>query len=481
MFAISRPWSCCGMNPVGAFENDVGQCQQAAIDHQDDDAHMQQPADGIGIARRHPVEAVIELPKAPAQEGIHGPDHEPAESAAGQAAGKEENRHEGPGEPCRPWAHGARVGEAAPRHCRGQAETAGQEFPLEPQRTHSARDAEDPPRQGLAVESAGDRSPTRKRGFVLPFLACASGFALCGLEQQDGPRGGHGDRIDCRNDRGDGNRQGELPEELARDAARERARHENRAQHQGHRDDRPGDFLHGLDGGRADVVAAGEHPLDVLQDDDGVVHDNADGQHQSEERDVVQAEFHGSHDGESADDRDGHVDHGQDHRFPVLEEDEHHEADQSHGLEHGDHHVLDRFANEGRRIVADGIIQPVREAGLQFLHFLADGVGAIQRIGVGALVDAETYGRPPVEAARGVVILRAQFDAGHVAEADDAERDLAWPAVPRHAVTDPDDGGHGASRRGAAGRTAAAGGAAAARRCAAAGGAAAGRAHAAGR
>ena len=33
-----------------------------------------------------------------------------------------------------------------------------------------------------------------------------------------------------------------------------------------------------------------EPALDVLDDDDGVVHDDADGQHQAEQRDVVEAE-----------------------------------------------------------------------------------------------------------------------------------------------------------------------------------------------
>ena len=53
----------------------------------------------------------------------------------------------------------------------------------------------------------------------------------------------------------------------------------------------PGDLLHRLD---ASPSAASRPlaimPLDVLQHDDGVVHHDADRQHQAEQRDVVQAE-----------------------------------------------------------------------------------------------------------------------------------------------------------------------------------------------
>ena len=114
------------------------------------------------------------------------------------------------------------------------------------------------------------------------------------------------------------------------DAADERARHEHGAQHQRHRDDGTGDFIHRLDGGGAGVEAGRHVPFDVFQHDDGVVHDDADGQHQAEQRDVVEAEAEGGHDRESADDGDGHVDQRQDHGPPILEENQHHEADQRH-------------------------------------------------------------------------------------------------------------------------------------------------------
>ena len=73
-----------------------------------------------------------------------------------------------------------------------------------------------------------------------------------------------------------------------RDPAQEAARHEHRAEHQRDGQDRAGDLLHRLDRGRPRVQAGRDQPLDVLQHDDGVVDHDADGQHQAEQRQVVE-------------------------------------------------------------------------------------------------------------------------------------------------------------------------------------------------
>ena len=80
------------------------------------------------------------------------------------------------------------------------------------------------------------------------------------------------------------------------------------------------------------VVALRHLAFDVLQDDDGVVDDDADRQHQTEQRDIVQAVAHHRHDREGADQRDGHVDHRQDHRPPVLQKEEHDQGDEQDGV-----------------------------------------------------------------------------------------------------------------------------------------------------
>ena len=70
----------------------------------------------------------------------------------------------------------------------------------------------------------------------------------------------------------------------------ESAGHEHGAEHQADGDHRPGHLAHRLDRRFLWRQAVLDVMLDRLDDDDGVVHDDADGQHQAEQRQVVQAE-----------------------------------------------------------------------------------------------------------------------------------------------------------------------------------------------
>ena len=63
----------------------------------------------------------------------------------------------------------------------------------------------------------------------------------------------------------------------------------NTHQHQADRDDRPGHLIHGPDGRLARRQALLDVMLHRLDDDDGVIDDDADRQHQAEQRQVVEA------------------------------------------------------------------------------------------------------------------------------------------------------------------------------------------------
>ena len=111
-----------------------------------------------------------------------------------------------------------------------------------------------------------------------------------GLEQERRQRRAQRQRVEGRNHRRDGDRQGELPEELARDARNERAGNEHRAQHQTHGDDRAGDQLHRAHGRVARRKPVFDMMFDRLDHHDRVVDHDADGQHQAEEREIIEAE-----------------------------------------------------------------------------------------------------------------------------------------------------------------------------------------------
>ena len=73
--------------------------------------------------------------------------------------------------------------------------------------------------------------------------------------------------------------------------------------------------------------------LDRLDHDDGVVHHDADGQHQAEERQVVDRVPEGVHGDERADQGDRHGQHRDQGRPPVLEEHEDDDGDENDRLE----------------------------------------------------------------------------------------------------------------------------------------------------
>ena len=156
----------------------------------------------------------------------------------------------------------------------------------------------------------------------------AACFLVSGSQQQRRQRRAERQRIERRNDRRDRNRERKLPEELPRDAADERARHEHGAEHQADGDHRAGDLLHRLDRGFARRQAVFDVMLDRLDHHDRVVDHDADRQHQSEQRQVIQAEAEHRHRRERADDRHRHGDQRNDRRSPVLQKHQHHDGHQ---------------------------------------------------------------------------------------------------------------------------------------------------------
>ncbi len=107
-------------------------------------------------------------------------------------------------------------------------------------------------------------------------------------EQQRAERRRQRQRDDARQHDGDHDRHRELLEQLAGHAADERHRHEHRTEHEHDRDERAPHLANRLVRGEPRLEALARHDaFDVLDDDDGVVHDDADRQHETEQRQHV--------------------------------------------------------------------------------------------------------------------------------------------------------------------------------------------------
>ena len=94
------------------------------------------------------------------------------------------------------------------------------------------------------------------------------------------------------------------------------------------------------------------------------------------------------HHRERADDRHGHGDQRNERRPPRLQERQHDDRHENDGVAQGLEDFVDRFVDERRRVVDDGVVQVGRKVALQLVHPLADRLGGVERVGAGLLKDA---------------------------------------------------------------------------------------------
>ena len=147
---------------------------------------------------------------------------------------------------------------------------------------------------------------------------------LFGFQKQGTKCGAQGEGVEPADYRRDGDRQGELFVQLAGDAADKGRGNKYGQQYEHNTHNSSRHFLHGLDhrlfyGG---IPAGFDQPVTVFYDDNGVVYYQPDSQYQPEESQRIDGKSQHRHEGESPDQRDGNRDQRNQHRPPVLEEDQ---------------------------------------------------------------------------------------------------------------------------------------------------------------
>ena len=153
---------------------------------------------------------------------------------------------------------------------------------------------------------------------------------------------------------------------------------------------------------------------DVLEHDDGVVNDDADGEREREERHVVQCEVHRLQHREGGDDRGRNRDCGNRHRAQVSNEKEDHEA----GQKAADQQVLlerrDRSVDEDRLIPDDPKRDACGKRPFDLLQFPLHRVDDFDSVGSGLPAHFERYGLLPLEHVPRTRLGEAVFDAAEV-------------------------------------------------------------------
>ena len=228
-----------------------------------------------------------------------------------------------------------------------------------------------------------------------------------GRRQRQGVQGGDED--------GHGHRHAELAVERTRGATEEAHGDEHRGHHQGNRDDGARNLVHGVDGGRERrLVALVELGVHGLDDHDGIVHHDGDGQQQGAQRQQVDGEAEDLEEEERTDERHRHGDERDERGAEVLQEDVHHEEHQHQRHEQGEDDLLDGGVEELRHVVVN-LVEHARRHQLGLLlqlglHLLGNLVG----VRAGNLLHHTHHRRDVVVLHRHRVLQAAQLNAGHV-------------------------------------------------------------------
>ena len=156
--------------------------------------------------------------------------------------------------------------------------------------------------------------------------------------------------------------------------------------------------------------------LDVLHHHDRIVDDDADGEHQAEQRQHVDRKAECPQHRERAYDGHGHGDQRDQRGTPGLQEQHHDDHHERHRLKQRHHDLADGLLDEDRRVVDHRPFEAFGKAARQLSHLRAHRRGELDRVGARRLEDGDRRGVLVVEQRAQRVALRAELDAGHVAQ-----------------------------------------------------------------
>ena len=243
----------------------------------------------------------------------------------------------------------------------------------------------------------------------------AAARPLMGAQQHAAERRRERERIDCGEKHCHCDCYRELPEQFAGNARYERNRHKHRKQHQCDRNDRCGDFRHCTLGrfGRRKLRVLFHHPFDVFDDDDGIVDNNADGQHDGQQGNGIGRITNGQERNKCADEADGYGQGWNERGAHIAEENEDNDHDKNEGFNERLLYLVYGVLNEDRRIVGNLPCQIVGEVFLQLLNAPTNRIQSVNGVGARRLINRDRGGGAPIEPGLAVEVCRTQVNSRH--------------------------------------------------------------------
>ena len=244
------------------------------------------------------------------------------------------------------------------------------------------------------------------------------------LEQQRAHHRRERQRNEARYDHRARERQRELDKQAPGAARGKGERREHRRERQRHRDDREADLARADDGRLSARHPGFDMPPHIFEHDDRVIDDEADRQHQREQRQCIDRESERIHQAERADQRHRNSDDRNQRGTQAAQEEKDHEHDQRDRLADRLEHRLDRAIDEHRRVVRDDELHPLRKVLVHLVDFGTHGLRQLERIGDRLLDDADVKRWIAVVARDHSLIDRTDVGIADIAQPDRVSADV---------------------------------------------------------
>ena len=158
--------------------------------------------------------------------------------------------------------------------------------------------------------------------------------------------------------------------------------------------------------------------INVFQHHDGIVHHQANRQHQRQQRERVDAEARQRHHGKGADQRHRNGDERNQRGAQRAQKNKNHQRHQHGGFDNGAEHGLDRLVDEHRVVVGHLDLHAGRQVAAQFGEQALHAFGQVKRVGRALLDHAHAHGIAAVQAHKRALVHRRLLHAGNVANAN---------------------------------------------------------------